>query len=248
MFLLLKALPLHPQRCFIKRGPRVRLTEAVTSEFIAQHTTIPVPRVMDVFIYDGTVHIVQEFIDASLLWTVWRGLGREDRVKCMIQLKGYIDQLRSLIPPEPGKVQSIRGEGFLDSRLRSQEWGPFDSQEAFIDFLQYDNVRAQPDRFPRTQEPLSQVKGRTYRTVFTHGDIGPHNILWDMNKREIAAIIDWEFSGWFPEFWEYTRAYFGPAPLRKGYGWWEMFQDYTDCYTDELNVEITISDYLGINF
>jgi hypothetical protein len=36
--------------------------------------------------------------------------------------------------------------------------------------------------------------------------------------------------------------------LRRGYGWWEMFQDYTDCYTEELNVEITISDYLGINF
>ena len=47
MFPLLKALPLHPQRCFIKRVPRVRLTEAVTSEFIAHYESttrrIPVP-------------------------------------------------------------------------------------------------------------------------------------------------------------------------------------------------------------
>jgi hypothetical protein len=104
-----------------------------------------------------------------------------------------------LIPPEPGKVQSIKGEGFLDSRLRSQEWGPFESQEAFIGFLQHENVRGQPDQFPHAQEPLSQVKGCTYRTFFTHGDIGPHrdNILWDMNKGEIAAIIDWDFRDGF---------------------------------------------------
>ena len=41
----------------------------------------------------------------------------------MIQLKGYIEQLRALVPPEPGKVQSIDGEGFTDARLGHDEWG-----------------------------------------------------------------------------------------------------------------------------
>lgn len=247
IFPLLKVLSLPAQRSFIKYGHDVRLTEAVTNEFIAKHTSIPVPRILDVFKYDGKVHIVQEFIDAPLLLTVWRKLEVNDRKRCMIQLKGYIEQLRSLVPPEPGKVQSIDGEGFTDSRLGYNEWGPFESHDAFNDFFQHETVRKLPNRYPRAQTPLAVTKGRTWRTVFAHGDLGPHNILWDTNKAEIAAIIDWEFSGWFPEYWEYTRVYFGPATFRKDYGWWEMFQDYTECYSDELKVEIVLSDYFTLN-
>jgi hypothetical protein len=107
MFPVLKFISLvRGQRYFIKYGSRVRLTEAVTNEFIAKHTTIPVPRFVDVFKYNGTVHMVQEFIDAPLLWQVWPKLGLNDRKRCMDQLKGYLEQLRSLVPPEPGKVQS----------------------------------------------------------------------------------------------------------------------------------------------
>ena len=68
-----------------------------------------------------------------------------------------------------------------------------------------------------------------------------------MKKAEIAAIIDWEFSGWFPEYWDYTRAYFGPVVHWKNYGWWEMFQECTQCYQEELDVEIILSDYFTLN-
>ena len=109
-------------------------------------------------------------------------------------------------------------------------------------------VRKLSSRYPLAQAPLAVTKGRTWRTVFAHGDLGPHNILWDTKRAEIAAIIDWEFSGWFPEYWEYTRAYFGPAVYLKNYGWWEMFQEYTQCYQEELDVEIVLSDYFTLNF
>ena len=33
------------------------------------------------------------------------------------------------------------------------------------------------------------------------------------------------------------RAYFRPAVYQKNYGWWEMFQEYTQCYQEELDVE-----------
>jgi Phosphotransferase enzyme family len=74
-------------------------------------------------------------------------------------------------------------------------------------------------RYLRTQTPLAVTKGCTWWTVFAHGDLGPHNILWDMERAKIAAIINWEFSEWFPEYWEYTRAFFGPAVYLKNYGW-----------------------------
>ena len=247
MFPLLKALSLPAQRQFIKYGYRVRLTEAITSEFIATHTTIPVPRILDVFKHDETVFIVQEFVDAPMLLYVWRELKPDDRKRCMIQLKGYIEQLRSLVPPQPGKVQSVDGEGFTDSRLGHERWGPFESHNAFTDFFCHERVRELPSQYPRAQPPLAVTKGRTWQTIFAHGDLGPHNILWNAKKAEIAAIIDWEYSGWFPEYWEYTRAYFGPATFLKDYGWWEMFQEYTERYDEELDVEVVLGDYFSWN-
>ena len=117
MFPMMRTVPLRSQQLFLKFGPRVRLTEAVASEFIAIHTSIPVPGVIDVFKYDGSVSIIQELIDAPMLLTLWRMLGLDDRKRCMIQLKGYLEQLRSLVPPEPGKVQSMTGKVSLTSVL-----------------------------------------------------------------------------------------------------------------------------------
>jgi thiamine kinase-like enzyme len=42
----------------------------------------------------------------------------------------------------------------------------------------------------------------------THGDLTPWNVI--IHKGKIAAIIDWEFSGWRPDYWEYTKAYYNP--------------------------------------
>ncbi|EIM87050.1 kinase-like protein [Stereum hirsutum FP-91666 SS1] len=158
-------------------------------DFIARHTSIPVPRVHDAFSARGETWLVMEYIDAPLLIRVWRNLSEHERLSAMQQLKGYIDQLRSLEPPEPGKVQAVDGTGCIDSRMASEPWGPFHTISDFHTFFGHDY----------------KTSGRVYRTVFTHGDLGPHNILWKDGK--IAAIIDWETAGWLPEYWEYTRSH-----------------------------------------
>ncbi|KAK0435050.1 hypothetical protein EV421DRAFT_1672349, partial [Armillaria borealis] len=38
--------------------------------------------------------------------------------------------------------------------------------------------------------------------VFTHGDLWYHNIMADQGH--ISSIVDWEWVGWLPEYWEYT--------------------------------------------
>ncbi|KIJ64527.1 hypothetical protein HYDPIDRAFT_90443, partial [Hydnomerulius pinastri MD-312] len=44
-----------------------------------------------------------------------------------------------------------------------------------------------------------------HRIVFTHGDIDPRNILVD-DQDIVVALIDWEMSGWMPEYWEYLKS------------------------------------------
>lgn len=45
---------------------------------------------------------------------------------------------------------------------------------------------------------------KSARSVFTHGDIAPRNIMVDENGN-ITGIIDWEWAGWYPDYWEYAQ-------------------------------------------
>lgn len=198
-------------------------------DFIARHTSIPVPRVHDAFSARGETWLVMEYIDAPLLIRVWWNLSEHERLSSMQQLKGYIDQLRSLEPPEPGKVQAVDGTGCIDSRMASEPWGPFDTISDFHTFFGHEYVR---EHYPKYHKSFEKTSGRVYRTVFTHGDLGPHNILWKDGK--IAAIIDWETAGWLPEYWEYTRSYSGSLNTPS---WWKLYEQVMNPYPEELSVE-----------
>lgn len=42
------------------------------------------------------------------------------------------------------------------------------------------------------------------RTVFTHADIAPRNIMID-EQNKVTGILDWEYAGWYPDYWEYAQ-------------------------------------------
>lgn len=45
---------------------------------------------------------------------------------------------------------------------------------------------------------------KRHNIVFTHGDFRHLNIM--VNDGNVTGIVDWEFSGWFPEHWEFVKA------------------------------------------
>ena len=51
---------------------------------------------------------------------------------------------------------------------------------------------------------LSGMLPHSHRILFAHGDLRPHNIM--VKDGNVAAIIDWERSGWYPEYWDYAKA------------------------------------------
>ena len=211
-------------------------------DYIVKHTTIPVPRLLDVFKLNGTTNIVQEFIDCPVLQDVWPQLCDEDRLCCMKELKGYLDQLRALLPPDPDAVQAIDGSGCQDLRLKSDGvWGPFATHHEFQVYIGYEYIRNAPGISQDASERLAKIQGRLWRTVFSHGDLGPHNILWSVKKKRIAAIIDWECSGWLPEYWDYCRA--GTFAKLGCLSWWDLFNQVVDTYPDEFSVEQLINIY-----
>jgi hypothetical protein len=45
---------------------------------------------------------------------------------------------------------------------------------------------------------------RSRTSVFTHGNIGPRSLIVDEDCH-ISAVLGWESSGWFPDYWEYAQ-------------------------------------------
>jgi hypothetical protein len=71
--------------------------------------------------------------------------------------------------------------------------GPFVDEEEFNKTLQ---IGALPG--------VSHCSG--HKIVFTHGDLNMRNVL--VHNGRLSGIVDWENSGWFPEYWDYTKAHF----------------------------------------
>jgi hypothetical protein len=49
---------------------------------------------------------------------------------------------------------------------------------------------------------------------FTHGDLHRSNIIVDTACRppRVVTIVDWEQSGWYPEYWEERKAFLTTLP------------------------------------
>ena len=81
-------------------------------------------------------------------------------------------------------------------------------------------------------EEVAKAHTRSYRTCFTHGDLVPRNII--VRDGRVAAIIDWAFAGWYPEYWEFTKAHYDFPP---GQDWLGYVRQALPCYDDELIAE-----------
>ncbi|KAL2371845.1 hypothetical protein RJZ57_003717 [Blastomyces gilchristii] len=51
---------------------------------------------------------------------------------------------------------------------------------------------------------VAEVHSRPYRVFFTHADLKPGNVL--VHSGRLSGFVDWEFAGWYPEYWEYSKA------------------------------------------
>ncbi|RDB15339.1 hypothetical protein Hypma_004681 [Hypsizygus marmoreus] len=189
-------------------GPRmmvksdVRYSEVANMQHIASNTSIPVPRVRDYFVSNGRSYLVMDYIDAPTLLGVWDTLSPLEKQSILLQLQEHLVQLRQLTPPHAGHVEAAEGLPCWDPRLRSTPFGPFTSVKDFHEFLGHDYMRT-AENCREYRAVFEECARRSYKTMFTHGDLAPRNIL--VKDAKIVGLIDWEVSGWYPEYWEYVR-------------------------------------------
>lgn len=146
------------------------------------------------------------------------------------------------------RVESYVGGSLRDSRIPKSKprFGPFDTIQGFHCWLRDDLKLEEVMNQPETQD-LKDIKdmidmqdGPWPRTVFTHGDLNPFNII--VRDDRVVGIIDWEFAGWYPNYWEYTSAWCGNVVRPT---WQEMLPKFLDTFPEELKMEVARQTHWG---
>jgi aminoglycoside phosphotransferase len=194
---------------FVKAGAHIDLAEAYTICYIAKHTSIPVPKVQRAWCSNGITYILMDVVAGTELSSAWHEMSQKTKAQVINQLKDYFAQLRALRPPIDGAVTSVIDGPLRDgSRVGLGPFGPFRNHDDFHHFLRADTPLDSIGTLEGGQE-IVKAHSQQYRTTFTHGDFAPRNILVKKDGT-VTAIIDWDSAGWFPEYWEYTKAKFTP--------------------------------------
>ncbi|CAG8251617.1 unnamed protein product, partial [Penicillium salamii] len=192
-------------RICVKYGRLVHLSEASAVRFVAEHTSIPVPKVKCAFTHSGRTYLVMERIKGDMIGYLWGHRSEESKAKLLSQLAEKVRQLRDIQPPEGCKIASVDGGSLFDCRLPGSvtRFGPFDTIQDF-----HRHLREGMDfdsRLPPEVQDLIKLQNKSWPLVFTHGDLSSLNIL--ARGDEVVGIVDWETAGWYPSYWEYTTAY-----------------------------------------
>ncbi|KAH0829649.1 hypothetical protein FOPE_10685 [Fonsecaea pedrosoi] len=214
----------------IIKGP-CEVGELEGLEYVAQHTSIPVPKVYQTYRIDEKLYIEMEYVHGDTLQAVWNGnaFSADEKQALVNQVSNYIEQLRGLEPPQNGIVASPKLGQCFDVRLGYRPFGPFSSTEEFHSFLR-GNIPLETcsEVFG---EAVTRCHSRQYRISFSHADICPRNLI--VHNRKLVVVIDWQFAGWYPEYWEYTKAHYTYANA----DWWARFEQAVTRYDDELAAE-----------
>jgi aminoglycoside phosphotransferase (APT) family kinase protein len=207
----------------IKAGKTIRETEAHTMRFVRQRTSIPVPEVYNVYKdpNSGAVHIVMEYVEGQRLDEAWPTLTSQEKDAVLQQLRGYFRELRQIKADFIGSVDGTACDDQFLEDLESSR-GPYQTEAEFHQALAKAWLRGghEDDPFRRLLvKILFEVVGREdHQFVLTHNDFAARNIL--VKGGAVVAVLDWEFAGFYPEYWEYCKALWRPewdsAWIREG--------------------------------
>lgn len=186
-------------------------TEYTALQYLDRHMpNIPVPKPLGLVRMSGISLIFMSHMGSAPLGEVWHTLDSCQKTSLSNQLNTILADLRTLPFTEGTPLGGVAGEGCRDLRrhVRLSET-PITSLEDFETFL-FSSSHPGGNVFVEFLRRLSPsfTSHSDPRIVFTHGDIRPDNImveLADNNKYMVSGILDWEYSGFYPDYYESVR-------------------------------------------
>lgn len=226
---------LRPNNTVVKSGKRIPIGEAKALE-IAVNAGIPAPNVHKIDAApDGQNHIHMDYIQGQNLDVLWADMSIDQKTDIAQQLGGLLETMRSVVPPTD-IIGACDGTEIRDTRLHFTYHSPPCYDEAgFNNFLLSSLHEHIP---PLVKEAISRRLRTNHRIVLTHCDLTPRNIL--VRDGKISGLVDWEDSGWYPEYWEYVKFFQRTADKD-----WKQYAEhiFPQLYHDELVDFIALSKW-----
>lgn len=182
------------------------LTGYSTLEYLALHKPeFSAPKPHGVLRSHDTLFIFMSYVPGVTLASVWRNLQPPSKGRIQEQLNNILIDLRSLPFPEHLMLGGVAGEGCKDLRRHLRHCKePITGAESFEDFL-FSNPNFGSEIFISFLRRMAPTKPRI---VFTHGDLHLENIIVNSTESgefSVVGLIDWELSGFYPDWWESVR-------------------------------------------
>lgn len=199
--------------------------EAVALQLVEKYTSVLAPLWIDDYEENGNTTLIMTSVPGQPLQSVFHRLSYQEREQLSKDLKIIISELRRIPNRTPYRFANTLGRALFDYRVG--EFGPFVHASDFHKYLIPEYTPAE------TRKAIAPIHSRHHSSVFTHADINWTNILIDQGR--LTGLVDWECAGYYPEYWEFTKAMYGiindEAMEKVVHGTFD--QD----YTDELEVE-----------
>ncbi|RAL11737.1 aminoglycoside phosphotransferase family protein [Aspergillus homomorphus CBS 101889] len=190
-----------------ERGPEEGLrSEREIAKLLVQCPEIPAPKLLHDWVdRRGRYFILEEQVQGEPLHKVWSKLSAGQKTAIADQVVQACQKLRTFTSQS---IESVNGGPCYPPFIhgsRSRTQGPFHSDLDFQTAVS-GGFRGPLNRGPPREavERLMERMPASKPYVLSHSDLHQANII--VKNGSLSGIIDWEYAGYYPIWYEYIRA------------------------------------------
>jgi hypothetical protein len=203
--------------------------ESPNIRFLTERTSIPIPKIVEEWQEDnGAYFLLTKRIQGHPLSEIWPTMSGADKERIAKQTAEYVMQLREL---HSNRMESLGGRPLYSAFLFPNGYGIGHGPISSDDELWAEMSLALSKVPEEIRLELRQRMPTATPYTFTHGDLTNVNIIVDNGN--LAGILDWEASGYFPVWWEFTCAGIGLGQEDKE--WKELLRKHLPDHTEACN-------------
>lgn len=186
-------------------------TEYTSMQYLSEHLPeLPAPRGHGMIQLGVYRVIFMTYIPGMTLTEAWPKLAHDEKVSIQCQLDKIFRMLRTLRQSDGNALGGVGGEGVKEYRLSIYPQKTVITTAREFSSLQF----SKPHHGSRSYIAflcsfLADENAALCGSVFTHGDFKKTNIMVTRDQEDgrawtVTGIIDWEDSGFYPEYYEST--------------------------------------------